>query len=1369
MAKVKFTDDQKRVIDTPICNLLVSAAAGSGKTAVLVERIIRQISDDTNPIDIDKLLVVTFTKNAAATMKDRLYKKLEEECALNPSNRRLSEQLGKISYADIMTIDSFCMKVVKNYFFALDIDPNFRVLDGNEGEILLQQTINDILLEEYKKGEPDFLRFVETYGSPKDDDKIIELFSKLIKLSSSHPWQEDFIKSLRNEYLISSTEELNETLSVRDLLKYTKRIAEDSISITERCKDKIGVILEGNNPKFFCNLSDKDKEALNKWLALLNSDLAIYYSLRDVNKIAAAYGIINDSKFDRAITTPKSTENSDIFDEIKKSRDQAKENITKQLKTKSFGFSFENLLEDNKKLLTLVDLIIDIALKILKEYSARKTEKKAYEFSDVAHMALNILVSRDESGRAFQSDYAKELSKNYDEIMIDEYQDSNEIQEVILSAISGEKNGKSNMFMVGDVKQSIYKFRMAKPEIFMKKYADFNNEESSDVAIDLSKNFRSARPVIECVNEIFRGIMTPEICGISYDEKASLNQGADYGEVDLNPLNNAELNLIRLDEEDASVNGTVSLDNNIETNSSNKASKESASSKKSKKQLKTDKNDLMAKAIAAKIKGMVSGPEKLRIKDGDEFRDLRYSDIVILTRSLKGIANELAVTLPNEGIPACVNTTTGYFDTTEVSIVMNYLAILDNPYNDIALASVLHSFMCRLSAEELAIIRIYEKSLSEDKVKKYLYEVVRSYQLSETADELIVAKLNDFFKIYDKLKAKKDYLSLYDITLGIYEETGFYDYVYILPAGELRRANLDMLLEKIRAFAKTDMNTISDFIAYVKNLKKYDKELGEANIGEGLNAVRLMTIHGSKGLEYPVVIVAEMEKQFNMMDSKEQFTLHSELGIGCNVIDENNKSYHKSFQKNCIASLIKRENIAEEIRILYVALTRAKQKLIMFAGLDDSENKLDGWNNNIGITDGVLGYSSILSANSYVDLVAPVLFYYKNSNTDLSSEEKSLKTQIVIKNISDAIKTNDDMALEKSDNISEVINATGGIVLEKSDNISESNDYSTSQESIIDDSIKCAPPKGCNIGNNENITGLKKSIEEYFNYKYPYERDNAAVKYSVSELKHEAMEENEILFDAGGLVSHGSTESDSSNENIEIKSTITHADTAVEKSVSQRKKADNSNSALLPGFMRSGSSETTDKTKPVASLKAVEKRGNEANKGALKGTMTHLFMEHVIMSDAITENELKAYAKEQIEASTLPADILEYVSIGKVSTFLKSSLAKAMRKARDEGKLYIEQPFEYGMPAKEVKPGEFVTDELILIQGVIDAFFIEDGAITIVDYKTDRLKSDNGEEELKKRYTKQMELYSAAVESISQIQVKKTTLYSFSLGKCVEV
>ena len=915
---IQFTREQQQVIDLRDRNILVSAAAGSGKTAVLVERIIARLTKDESPIDVDRLLIVTYTEAAASEMKERIRSAIEKALEERPEDVHLQRQSTLIHHAQVTTIHSFCLSVIRDYFHTIDLDPGFRI--GEEGELkLLKRDVLEELLEAYfTEGTPEFLDFVESFASGKNDKKLEELVLQLYEYSRSYPNPERWLDTNAARYQVESVEDLEKTEFVSYIMEDIHRLLRD---LEENVMFAQEVCREEDGPAAYRNT--------------LESDLNLIVRLRRANTYRELGTVLSDLKWDRLATNRDKTVSEEKIAIVKSIREECKKTVS-GIGEDYFYDSPEVLCHDMKAAKTNMDVLADLVKAFARAYAERKQSKNMIDFGDMEHYALQIL-TKEVDGKFLPSAVAEEYQEKFLEVMIDEYQDSNLIQEAILTSVSTVSKGKHNIFMVGDVKQSIYRFRLSRPELFMEKYSTYSQDSGPEQKIDLHKNFRSRREVLDSTNFIFEQIMTEGFGGISYDEKAALYVGADYEE---QPGNETEVCLI--DASDLSQGETV--------------------------------RELEARAVARKIKKMV-GSHPVFDKHTGQYRPAEYSDVVILVRSLKSFADTYLRVLGEEGVPVYSSSKEGYFETREIQSLLDYLRILDNPRQDIPFAAVLTSPFVGLSGEDLARIQ------SESKGKTF-YEKVRAYAVyeDEKGTEPVESwglrkKLQEFLNQYGEFRGQIPYTAIHVLLWKMIEETGYGNYVAALPGGEQRAANLEMLIEKAIAFEATSYKGLFHFVRYIEQLHKYDVDYGEANvIEESTDVVRLMSIHKSKGLEFPIVFVVGMDKLFNMQDARASMVIHPEFGVGLDAIDLECRTKVPTLLKRMIQKEVQKESVAEELRILYVAMTRAKEKLILTGVVSNLETQLQGLMGLRSHGDMALPYIRIMKARKYFDWVIPALY-----------------------------------------------------------------------------------------------------------------------------------------------------------------------------------------------------------------------------------------------------------------------------------------------------------------------------------------------------------------------------------------------------------
>lgn len=1285
---VSWTTEQQQVIDLRNRNILVSAAAGSGKTAVLVERIVKIITDKNHPVDIDHLLIVTFTNAAAAEMRERIGNAIEKALDEQPGNEHLLRQLTLIHNAQITTIDSFCLYVVRNHFHEIDLEPNFRIGDEGELKLLREDVLGRVLEQNYEEPSEAFSDFVEGYASGRTDAALNEMILQLYEFSRSYPWPEKWLDSFVGAYRIETREEL-------DRAEWLAPLTENICFVLKDCEQLL-------KQAFAITQQDDGPDMYEK---AVQSDLEKYEGLSRLTSFCELSGALSDIKYDRLASSRGFEGNPDKLELVKSLREQAKD-VVKKLCKQYFFCSPEMMIEQLERTEPMLEEVVRLTKQFADEFAAAKRRKNLVDFHDVEHFALQILVD-EETEKAKKT--AEEFRDTFEEIMIDEYQDSNEVQETLLRSISREERGENNIFMVGDVKQSIYRFRLARPELFMKKYDSYSLEESTTQRIDLHKNFRSREEVLTCTNDIFYKIMARSLGNVEYDAEAALYPGASY------PVSADFIPEILL----ADSNDELLEDTEL-----------------------TDKKTLEAKIVAEEIKHLMK-TQQVTDKAAGTLRAAHYSDIVILLRSLSGWADSLVEVLNGNGIPAHTVSSTGYFSTVEVQTVLSMLRLLDNPRQDIPMAAVLRSPMAGLTDEELAVLRLEDGSvpfheavlelaegLYEEDGQKEISDSEADRKQGRNADEKtenhieITAhrKLLKFYKKYKQLRQLVPDTPIHELIEIILRETGYGHYVAAMPAGNRRTANLNMLLEKAAAYEKTSYKGLFHFVRYIDELQKYDVDFGEADmVGENEDVVRIMSIHKSKGLEFPIVIVSGMGKNFNKQDTRSKMVLHPELGIGLDYMDGKKRIKSPTIAKKAIAKQIDLENLGEELRVLYVALTRAKEKLILTGTLKDAPEKLEFFRQQANLSkaaDRPLSYLTREGASGYLDWILPAVLSYGDKYPVRIVEA----AELVLDEVENQLEQNEDL----TERIEEI----------------EAAD-----------------------------TQLVGQLKQRFSQRYPYQTDILRKnKYSVSELKHRAMREK---FEA------------------EQEETIP---AFLEEPVTP----------TIPLFIqRQGSVEQEAQNKAQdagqeAESKAEQKiKSNTANRGALRGTAVHRVMEcYDFASEKSVYEQMEAMEKEEKITADMRALVKEQI----VADFVSSETGRRMALAQRGGALYREKPFVMGFTEEELENYGFGAgaqmienevqtenaqqeivlenvsrenhmheEDLTLIQGIIDVFWIEDDGITVLDYKTDRVDTA---QELIDRYATQLKLYADALERVfatRKLKVKEILIYSFRLEKLISI
>ena len=898
---VKWTSEQQKVIDLRNRNILVSAAAGSGKTAVLVERIIRRLTEDDTPTDVDRLLIVTFTEAAAAEMKERIGAAIEKKLEERPGDIRLERQATLIHSAQITTIHSFCLAVIRDHFHVIGIDPGFRIAEEGELKLLKQDVLEELLEECYAEAKEEFLDFTERFGSGKSDKKIEEIILKMYEYSRSYPrpdrWLDQCVKAYESEDLEVRAEE-----RVRMRAADIERVLERGLKICE----------EPDGPYMYGDMLDSDLEELERLQRAENFD-AMY---------SAAAGF----KWKRLSSKKDDTVSPDKKEKVKKLREQAK-SLLKGMQEDYFYAPREVWQQDMQDALPSVVTLTELVKRFAHMLDEKKRLRNMIDFNDMEQFALAIL-TEEKDGELVPSAVAGEYQDRFDEVMIDEYQDSNLVQETILTSVSRVSRGEYNIFMVGDVKQSIYSFRLSRPELFMEKYNTYSLKDSVTQRIDLHKNFRSREEVLDSVNDIFRQIMKKELGGIEYDDSAALYPGAEFPPLPSGKEDFCKSELLLLDKEDTRGE---------------------------------DERQAEARMIARRIRELIRDGVVLD-KETREYRRVQYRDIVILTRSIRGWAEVFSSVLGEEGIPAYSVSREGYFETYEVSVLLDYLKILDNARQDLPLAAVLTSVFGGLDTRELAEIRIAYPNVP-------FYNAAAMCAKGDAAEDACMeelrGKLRRFYDQVRYFREKVPYTPIHELLEEIIDKTGYGLYIAAMPGGAQRMANVEMLTERAAAFEGTSYKGLFNFVRYIAQLKKYDVDYGEAGImDEQADTVRIMSIHKSKGLEFPIVFVAGMGKKFNTQDTKGSVLLHPDWGAGVDLIDLKRRTKTPTFLKKMIREETALENLAEEMRILYVALTRAKEKLIMTGAAKITED---------GAVSDISSVFRAEGAKCYLDWVLPCI------------------------------------------------------------------------------------------------------------------------------------------------------------------------------------------------------------------------------------------------------------------------------------------------------------------------------------------------------------------------------------------------------------
>ena len=1348
MSSPKWTQEQQNVIDSRGGNLLVAAAAGSGKTAVLVERIIQMILNSDLKIDIDKLLVVTFTNAAASEMRERIGDAISKKLDENPEDEHLQDQLVLLNKASITTIHSFCLEVIKSNFHKINLDPNFRIGDETECSLMKLEAIDETFDILYEQNDEEFCYLVDCYAEKRGDSNLQNLILSIYSFVMASPYPKVWLKESAEDFNITDDFDFATSKWAKAILE-TVKIQMEGIekSLCKAIEDVYGI-------DELVTFTDKLKIEYEKIKEIL---YACDTSWSDAYRQISSMTFENYAKGVKRIPKDAPSYIKEEKDKAKKIRDNAKKSIEK-IKTSVFNKNYDDLKDEIKFLYPIVKSLSDVVLMFEQIYSQKKRDKGIIDFNDIEHFALQILTETDENGdfvfdeegKNIPSDIALEYREKFYEIFIDEYQDSNQVQEVILSTIAKQK--EPNRFMVGDVKQSIYRFRQAKPEIFLQKYATYDTDLSSKYKkIMLYKNFRSRKEVVDSVNYIFEHIMSKNLGEIDYNEEEKLNLGANFEEVEDEKIILGGATEIHLMEK--KVPEVEDPDEEEE-----------------------EGEDLDASQIEARMVGKIirdimrpnENGEIMQVFDKklETYRNVEYKDIVILLRATSAWAPVFAEELINMDIPTYADMGQGYFETMEIQVIMSFLKVIDNPMQDIPLIAILRSPIYGFTPEDFIDIRITDKKVSfyeammmfvgekidlsneeeqdiaEDEIsddigneiidvnineensyvdadmddyyqninyedfeyenEEFIYndEVMYESYISENVEDDLIYEINSniegdeesqkselelkvrrFLDDLKELQEKSMYMSTDEFLWYIYTNSGYYAYCGALPGGSQRQANLRILFERAKQFEETSFKGIFNFINFISKLKKSNSDMGSAKtLGENANVVRIMSIHKSKGLEFPIVICSGMGRNFNTMDFRKDVLYHHELGYGPQIVDFERRISYPSIAKEALKCKINIENISEEMRILYVALTRAKEKLIITSSIKDIEQNMHKWSSNIS-TEKMVSKYDILNGKNYMDWMMPAII--KHKDLEDIRETYNLSTSISMEDESKwSVKTwnRDDIDFEKheKEGIREVLNT---------------------------------------MDLSQHDTEYYEQIEKKLNFEYPYLGVvKKAASISVTEIK-KRQEEYEEQEDSLGLYKRKTT-------------------------------------LKKPKFLS-------------------ESQKSEKITGARRGTIVHLIMEVLDFEKVNTESEIKAQIQDLVKRRIITEKESQVLSPRKIMRFFKSPIAKRMLSSKfvkREQKIYTQIKMNDIYLNDEIFKNnrETYENESVMLRGVIDLYFEEDDGLVILDYKTDFV-DENNKKEIIHKYKKQIEIYADVLSKLTGKKVKEKYLYLFGIDEQVKV
>ena len=1283
---VTFTEEQSMAIELHGRNILVSAAAGSGKTAVLVERIVRMVCDENHPVDIDRLLVVTFTNAAAAEMRERIAAGISKRLSENLKSVHIQRQSTLLHNAQITTIDSFCLFLLRNHFNEIGLDPAFRIIDEGEGKLMQRETLEELMEASFASGSEAFRYCVEYFCYGGRESVLEQHILNLSRYAASFPWPSRWLEERKEDYGASSVDELCRSSYALWLREHLRRLLAGCVEKLER----VQALCEApDGPYMYGELVDRELEQLR---ALAACDSLEEYAIK---LSAVSFGRL-PAKKDESVSPAKR--------ELAKAMRASVKDSIQDMEERYFTTPLELAARQGAACAGPVRTLIDLVLEFDRRMQEKKQEKKVIDFSDMEHFALKILLDG-EGEEARPSAVALEYRQHFVEVLTDEYQDSNLVQEYLLKAVSGEEDGNYNRFMVGDVKQSIYKFRLARPELFLEKYDTYPGyhdaagvqtalagsggripadesvrpldagaagkeglalPESGCVRIDLARNFRSRLQVVEAVNDVFSRLMSETVGGIPYDERAALYPGASYPD---NVDCVSELLLVE----------------------------------KPQKGDELGAKQAEALAIARKIKEL---RESFCVTDKGtgELRAARYSDMVILLRTNSGWDEEFKEVLERQGIPVYITSKTGYFAAVEVQELLQLLRVLDNPSHDIPLFGVMKSVFGGFSEEEAARIRSGAKDCSLYEALKRFIQThgqwgaerergdARALYLedgeaeagpggdgisgtgavsgTETDRASLAGKAAAFLRMIEDYRGCTVYLPIRDLLTKLIGDFGYLDYVTALPAGGRRRANVEMLLTRASDFENTSYFGLFHFIRYMEQLERYDVDYGGAELlDENADVVRIMSIHKSKGLEFPITFVAGLSKRFNMQDVNQSLILDMDLGLGTDYVDPGRRVRNRTLRRMALSEKLREETLSEELRLLYVAMTRAREKLIL-SGV--TEHAQESWEQAREAAQRRLTYLDFMESASFLEFLMPVL---PNTCIQVTVQEQ---------------------------------------LREETEEIREQMQLYQKREAL-DSAERFADEEA------------GRELTQRLNAVYPYAMlSDLYTKTTVSELKIAAMaDRDEAAFHA-------------------------FEEKEVQPYIPQFRRGEEKISGAVRGNAYHRVMELLDFQAVLGA--AVDGAGGSGAGRDYEAYKQSLHPDKLAVS-------LQTFLEKEVESGRLSQEYFQAVRQRKIQKFLRSPLAWRMWQAQRRGSLYREQPFVLGIDARRLK-GEFPETETVLIQGIIDVFFEEEGGLVLLDYKTDAVSSM---EELWNRYETQLDYYQEAVQKLSGKPVRERMLYSFHL------
>ncbi len=1389
-----WTDDQWKAVVTSGTNVLVAAAAGSGKTAVLVERIIRQISNDT---DVDRLLVATFTKAAASEMKERIRIALEKALDKTPDSDHLRRQLALMNRASITTLHSFCLDVIRRYYPLIGLDPGFRIANETEAELLRIEVLDDLFEERYAGAEGIFIRLADAFGGERGDEPLARLVQELYDFSRSHPWPELWLREAAGAFRTANAEALGGSDWVQGLRADIRLTLQGAEAVLLQALDLTRM---SAGPAPYAETFEDDLQLVRGLLAAIAEP---QWERWFEPFQAAAFGklkAMRGDEYDKALQ-----------ERAKGLREQAKKAIA-GLTEELFRRTPDDYAAEMQELAPLMDALAELVIAFGERYETAKRDKGLLDFGDLEHYCLRILREPGGApGESKPSSAALEYRRQFDEILLDEYQDTNMVQEAIVELIA--RPGAGNRFMVGDVKQSIYRFRLAEPNLFLAKYKAFGTgsgngagadaDENADgradadgdaegsgkgirgLRIDLARNFRSRREVVDGVNDVFRGIMHETVAEMNYDRDAELVLGAPYPEAaDQEEAGRLAVECVLLDRGGAGPaegaggeeeSGSFAGDGADEDADS--AERQAAAEAAADMQTAQLEARFIARRIRAMMDGGPEGEKPWLVYDGKRgiYRKPAWRDFVVLLRATAQWTPILVEELQAHGIPAYAELNSGYFEATEVVTMLSLLRVIDNPYQDIPLAGALRSPIVGLSAEELALVRLTAK-------QGPYYEAVRRAAAGEAVNGPLRAKLGAFLGKLEQWRVEARQGSLSDLIWRICRETGYYDLVGGLPGGVQRQANLRALHDRARQYEATSFRGLFRFLRFVERMRDSGGDLGAARaLGEQEDVVRIMSIHKSKGLEFPVVFVAGLGKLFNQQDLNRSFLLHKQLGFGPKLVDSDLRVSYPTLPYLAVRKRIRMELLAEEMRVLYVAMTRPKEKMFLIGTVPDAGKALERWSGGVDLAARRMPDHRIAAGRRFLDWIMPLVT--AGGIAGAAAFEESLAIESADRAADDAaageatgqVRARDGAGSEASRSDSGTAAGVEAAIIRGwrfgmlpaamlGMEAAAAAVVEMDEEEAAHRSARLTVLAAMEPVEDEPQSDVAEEIAMRMSWRYPYQAATAiAAKTSVTEMKRmladaphsaeaEPYEEAEerLLHDADAAIEAADPESERQAGGHSVDGEVS---TAAEKAKSDEAFA-------APAAARSPYS---------FRLRRPRFMEEKTLTPAERGTVSHLVMQHMPLDGALDAEAVRSLVDGMIERKLLTRSQAEAVDADSIAAFFASELGLRLCRAQWVKR---ELPFSCALPAGRVHPlagrEESVREEPVLIQGVVDCLFEDEQGLVLLDFKTDRIAMSNWDHAAE-RHRFQLELYAEAIGGILGRPVQECHVFFFDGAQSVRL